>query len=125
MQVRRTSNPHLNEAASAAMARRTDDTVRAVSALLGETDPDVLCSAGEVALVARQDGLARAIFQQIIKNDPKHGCGTRGVASAALMQKDLDVAAKTLWTALDLLPRNQRPAYGAAVKDLQQITGTK
>ena len=57
-------------------------------------------------------------------NDGKPVAGAR-LASAALMQNDLDVAAKMLWNALDVLPRDQRPAYGAALKDLQQITGTK
>lgn len=125
MTVRRTSHVPLNAAALAAVAKRVDETVAQVGLAAAETDPDLLCSAGEVALYVRQHGLARAVFEQARKLNAKHGCATRGLASAALMQNDLDRAAKMLWNALDLLPRDQRPAFGAALKDLQQITGTK
>ena len=125
MRVRRTSNAALSTASAAAIAKRTDETVGSVGVLAGEKDPDVLCAAGEMALFVRQHGLARAVFDQVVKQDPKNGCATRGLASAAMMQNDLDTAAKMLWTAIDLLPRDERAAYGAALKDLQQITGTK
>jgi hypothetical protein len=125
MTVRRTAHTHLNAAALAAVARRVDEAVANVGLSAAETDADLLCSAGEVALFVRQHGLARAVFEQAKKQNAKHGCATRGLASAALMQNDLDSAAKMLWNAIDLLPREQRPAYGAALKDLQQITGTK
>jgi hypothetical protein len=123
--VRRTSNTNLNAAAVAALAKRTDDTVAGIGLVAGDTDTDVRCSAGEVALFVRQHGLARALFDQIVKQDAKNPCATRGLASAALMQNDLDVAARMLWNSTALLPRELRPAYGAALKDLQQITGTK
>ena len=125
MTVRRTTNASLQTASVAAMARRTDDAVAAAGALAAEKDVDLLCSAGEVALFVRQHGLARAVFDQMVRQDARNGCGTRGLASAALMQNDLDVATRMLWNAIELLPRDQRAAYGAAVKDLQQISGTK
>jgi hypothetical protein len=125
LSVRRTENPTLKSAAAAAVANRRDDAIASVGVLASEKDADVLCSAGEVALLVRQHGLARAVFDQVVKLDPKHACGVRGLASASLMQNDLDTAAKMLWTAIDLLPREQRAAYGAAIKDLQQIAGTK
>jgi hypothetical protein len=125
MILRRTSHTHLNAAALAAVEKRVDETVANVGLSAAEADADLLCSAGEVALFVRQHGLARAVFEQARKQNAKHGCATRGLASAALMQNDLDSAAKMLWNAIDLLPRDQRPAYGAALKDLQQITGTK
>ena len=125
MTVRRSSNPALNAASAAAMAGRRDEAVAALGVLASDKDADVVCAAGEVALFVRQHGLARALFDQIVKQDRKHACGTRGLASAALMQSDLDVASRMLWQAINLLPRDQRAAYGAAVKDLQAITGTK
>jgi hypothetical protein len=125
MTVRRTTSASLQAAAAAAIARRDDEATAAVGALAGEMDADVLCSAGEVALFVRQHGLARAVFDQILKRDAKNACGTRGLASAALMQHDWDLAARMLWNAVELLPRDQRAAYGAALKDLQQIAGTK
>jgi hypothetical protein len=123
--VRRTTNAPLNAAATAALAKKPDEAIASVGLVAGEKDPALLCSAGEVALFVRQHGLARALFEQIIKQDARHACGTRGLASAALMQNDLDIAAKMLWNAIEILPRDQRAAYGAALKDLQQIAGIK
>ena len=125
MTVRRTTNQSLTAASAAAMAKRTDEAVAALGVVAAEKDADVVCAAGEVALFVRQHGLARALFDQIAKQDRKHACATRGLASAALMQNDLELASRMLWQAIDLLPRDHRPAYGAAVKDLQAITGTK
>ena len=125
MTVRRTTHPGLTAAATAAMAGKIDDTVASVGGMAADPDADLLCAAGEVALLVRQHGLAGAIFEQIIKQHPKHACGVRGLASSALMRNDLDTAAKMLWNAIDLVPRDQRPALGAAVKDLQAVTGTK
>jgi hypothetical protein len=125
MTLRRTTHQQLQSAGAAAAAKRTEEAVATIGLIAGDKDPDVLCSAGEAALFVRQHGLARAVFEQVVKRDAKHGCATRGLASAAMMQSDLDRAARMLWTVLDLLPRDQRPAYGAALKDLQQITGTK
>jgi hypothetical protein len=123
--VRRTTHASLNTAAAAATEGRVVDAVTSVGVVASETDPDLLCSAGEVALLVRQHGLAGAIFEQVLKQHAKHGCAMRGRGSAALMQNDFDTAAKMLWAAIDLLPREQRAALGAAVKDLQGITGAQ
>ncbi|HYE85673.1 MAG TPA: carboxypeptidase-like regulatory domain-containing protein [Vicinamibacterales bacterium] len=123
--VQRTTHAGLRGAAAAATERRIADTASAVGVLAGEKDSAVLCSAGEIALLVRQHGLARAIFTELNKQDAKSACATRGIASAALMQNDLDAASKMLWSAIELVPREQRAALGAAIKDLQQISGTK
>lgn len=125
LSVRRTKNEALMSAANSAMAKKTDEAVAAIGGLASETDPDVLCAAGELALLIRQHGLASALFNQILLKQPKHSCATLGAASSALMHGNLDVASKMLWTATDLAPRDQRPALGAAVKDLQQVAGVK
>ncbi len=123
--VRRTKNEGLTRAADAAMAKKPEEAVAAISGLLGEQDQEVVCAAGEVALLVRQNGLASALFNQILKAQPKHGCATLGAASSALMQGNLDLASKMLWAATDVVPREQKPALGAAVRDLAQITGVK
>ena len=125
MWVRRSTNGGLVKAAAAATARRGDEALALIGGLAAETDPDVLCAAGELALLVRHNGLARALFAQVLDKQAKHGCATLGMASAALLQNNLDVASKMLWAAIDLAPREQRAALGAAVKDLQQISGTK
>jgi hypothetical protein len=123
--VRRTTHAGLNAAAAAATEGRVADAVSSVGIIASETDTDLLCSAGEVALLVRQHGLAGAIFEQILKQNAKHGCAMRGRGSAALMQNDFDTASKMLWAAIDAVPREQRAALGAAVKDLQGITGAQ
>ena len=123
--VRRTKHPSLNAAGAAATEGRVADAITSVGIIASEPDPDLLCSAGEVALLVRQHGLAGAIFEQILKQDAKHGCALRGRASSALMQNDFDTGAKMLWAAIDLVPRAQRAALGAAVRDLQGIASFK
>lgn len=123
--VRRPTHEGLKNAAALAMAGKTDEAVAAIGTLAADPDSNVLCAAGELALLVEQNGLARALFQQVLQRDAKHACATLGVASSALMQNDLDGASKMLWAAIDLVPREQKPALGAAVKDLGQITGTK
>jgi hypothetical protein len=125
LMVRRTTHASLNTAAAAATEGRLADAVTSVGIVASEADPDLLCSAGEVALLVRQHGLAGAIFEQILKQHAKHGCAMRGRGSAALMQNDFDTAAKMLWAAIDVVPREHRAALGAAVKDLQGITGSQ
>jgi hypothetical protein len=123
--VRRTTHAGLNTAAAAATEGRVADAVAAVGVVAAEPDADLLCSAGEVALLVRQHGLAGALFEQVLKQDAKHACAARGRASSALMQNDFDTAARMLWAASELVPRDQRAAFGAAIKDLQGITGAQ
>lgn len=125
MTVRRSKNEPLTQAAEAAMAKKTDDAVAAISGVLGDKDQDVVCSAGEVALLVRQHGLAAALFNEILKTQPKSSCATLGAASSALMHGNLDLASKMLFAATDVAPRDQKPALGAAVRDLQQVWGSK
>jgi hypothetical protein len=125
LSVRRSKNEALTTAANLTMARKNDEAVAAIGVLAAEQDPGVLCAAGELALFVRQNGLSTAIFNQILQKDPKNGCATLGAASSALMQGNLDLASKLLWTATDLAPREQKPALGAALRDLQAVSGYK
>jgi hypothetical protein len=123
--VRRFKHEALVTASKAAAAKQTNDAVAAIGSVMAEKDPEVRCAAGEVALLVRQNGLARAVFEQILKEQPRHPCATLGLSSAALMQNDYDLAAKMLWAAVELAPQPQRAALGAAIKDLQQITASR
>ena len=123
--VRRSTHQGLVAATTAATEKRVNDAVQAVGALTSETDAEVLCAGGEIALMVRQHGLAASIFEQILAKDAKHTCATVGLASAALMQNDFDRASKMLWAAVDLVPQEQKAARGAATKDMQQIMSTK
>ena len=57
----------------------------------------------------RQHGLAHALFQQIVTQNAEHASGTRSLASVALMQSNLDLAATMMWNAIDTLPRDSVP----------------
>ena len=123
--VRRFKHEGLAAAAKAASAKQTNDAVAAIGSVMTEKDPEIRCAAGELALLVRQNGLGRAIFEQILKEQPRQPCATLGLSSAALMQNDYDLAARMLWNAVNLVPQPQRAALGAAIKDLQQITGVR
>ena len=125
MTVRRSKSEALTRAAEAAMAKKPDEAVAAISGVLGDKDQDVVCSAGEVALLVRQHGMATAIFNEILKTQPKNACATVGAASSALMLGNIDLASRMLYAATDLAPRDQKPALGAAVRDLQQVAAVK
>ena len=124
--VRRTAHEGLTKAAEAATARKTNDAMQLIGAVMSaEKDADVLCAAGELALLIRQHSLGMAIFEQVHQTDASRPCAVVGMASAALMQNDFDRASKMAWTAIELVPQPQKAAFGAAVKDLQQIASTK
>lgn len=125
MRVRRSSHAGMTAAANAATARQTDQALSSIGGLAGGKDPDTLCAAGEMALLVRQHTLAAAIFNEVVKAQPTYGCAPLGLASAALMRNDWNTASKMFWVAIDLAPREQRPALGAAIKDLQAVTGIK
>lgn len=122
MIVQQAKHEGLRTASRAAISGPVDVAVSAIAVIAADPDPDVLCSAGEIALLVRQHGLARAIFDEAIKKDATRGCALRGLASSALMRNDFETASKMLWAAIERVPRDQRPALGAAVKDLQQIS---
>jgi hypothetical protein len=125
LELREAGHSGLEAAATAATQGAIAEAIAAAGTAAGDTNPDVLCGAGEVSLLVRQHSLAQAIFEQLVKRDDRHPCGRRGIASAALMRGDYDLAAKMLWSAIDVAPRGLKAALGAAVKDLQGISGTK
>lgn len=125
MTVAHTSHAMLKSATEAAMAGRGDEAVSLAGGVAEDKDPEVLCGGGQVALLQRSDGLARALFQQIARLEPKHPCASLGLSSAALMRGDVVGAGKLLWDARDAVSQGQRRALAAAVTDLQQVSGFK
>lgn len=120
------AHPQLEQAASLAMEGRATEAVQFLSgALLPDATPEAQCAAGQIALIVDQTGLAQQVFQMLQKADAKNGCAPLGLASIALMTNDWDGAAKMLWTARELAPRDLRPALAAAIAELQQVMGTK
>jgi hypothetical protein len=125
MTLLRSDNASVQTASEAAVTGRTDEAIGLAGMLARDQDSAIVCSAGHVAMLVRQHGLAQVLFQQILTRDPKHACGMLGLSSATLMQNDIVAAGKRLWDARDVVPQNQRRALAAAISDLQQMTGFK
>ncbi|MDP1569182.1 MAG: carboxypeptidase-like regulatory domain-containing protein [Vicinamibacterales bacterium] len=113
----------LEGAASAAHAGDLTTAVTRIGIATGEASTvEELIAAGELALMTRQNGLAEAVFGQALEKVPQHPRALVGLASAALMQLNWDVASTRFWTARDLVARDLRPALAAVISDLQQVT---
>lgn len=123
--VAREAHPALAAAADAAIAGQRADVAKHLASVFETATPEALVAAGEIALYARDAGLARAIFQRAVALAPGNGRAHLGVASTAMFDGQWDVAAKALWQARDkgLSPRIAR-AVGAAITELQRITTT-
>jgi hypothetical protein len=112
----------LAEAAAAALAGELATAVTRIGIAAGEaTTAEELVAAGELALLVRQIGLAEAVFGQALEKAPAHPRAMVGMASAALMQLNWDVASKRFWAARDLVARELRPALASVISDLQQV----
>lgn len=120
--VAREAHPALAAAADAAVDGKRAEVATHLAAAFETGSADLLVAAGEIALFARDSGLARAIFQRAVTLAPDNGRAHLGVASTAMFDGQWDVASKALWTARDkgLSPRIAR-AVGAAITELQRI----
>ena len=114
------------ERAALAAANGNRAGVEAALPGVSETgDAAALVAAGEIALMVRASGLARALFDRAVAKEPTLGRAQLGLASAAMMDGAWDEAAKRLWTAREqgVSDRLQR-AVGAAITELQRIART-
>lgn len=113
----------LARAATAALEGALADAVTSLGAAASEAAlPDDLVAAGETALIARQDGLARTLFEQALEKTPGHARAMIGLGAAALIRLNWDEASKRYWAAREAAPRELRPALAATITDLQQVT---
>lgn len=121
--VSRDTHPALAAAADAAIAGQRAAVATHLAAVFETATADTLVAAGEIALYARDSGLARAIFQRAVALAPENGRAHLGAASTALFDGQWDVAAKALWTAREkgVSPRLAR-AVGAAITELQRVS---
>jgi hypothetical protein len=103
-------------------AGKRDEAGQALTVALGPDIPAATrVAAGEMALLAQQASLAKAIFGLVLQAEPKHPRALLGSASASLLARDWETAGKMLWAARDLAPKEQRPALASAIGDLQGI----
>jgi hypothetical protein len=118
--------PSLAGAAPLVAEGRTLEALQFLSpALADDAGPALKCAAGQVALAIKQPAVAQQLFAAILKADPKDGCGPMGLASVAMLINDWDTASKMLWTARELVHRDQRTALASAITELQQVNALK
>jgi hypothetical protein len=101
-------------------AGKQDEAMQALTVALGADVPtETRVAAGELAMLGRQDTLAKTIFAMVLQKEPKHPRALLGSAMASLLGRDWETAGKVLWDARDLAPKEQRQALAAAIDDLR------
>jgi hypothetical protein len=115
-------HPMLKVAIDLLDAGKKDEAMQALTVALGQDVPtETRVAGGELALLGRQDSLARTIFSMVLQKEPKHPRALLGSAMASLLARDWETAGKGLWDARDLAPKEQRQALAAAIDDLRAI----
>jgi hypothetical protein len=111
----------LAEATEAARARRSDRVTPLLTRLAQSNDPTVLTAAGSICLLMRDPTVARPLFRRALERDPTSFRAALGMGSSALMQRNVDEAAKAFVTARNLTKdKDERGYLSAAVAELNK-----
>jgi hypothetical protein len=111
----------LAEAADAARAGRRDRVTPLLAGLSDSTNADVLVAAGRICLVLRDAAIARPLFRRALERDPSSFAAALGMGSTALMQRDVDSAAKAFGDARDRTKdKDERSYLSAAISELNK-----
>jgi tetratricopeptide repeat protein len=111
----------LSDAAEAARAQRPDRVTPLLSRLADSQDAGVLAAAGSVCLVMRDATVARPLFRRALDRDPSSFRAALGMGSSALMQRNVDEAAKAFARARDLTrDKDERGYLAAAIAELNK-----
>jgi hypothetical protein len=111
----------LVEAADAARAGRPERVVPILSRLSDSNDVNVLTAAGRICLVMRDATVARPLFRRACERDPSSFRAALGMGSTALMQRDVDAAAKAFGDARNLTKdKDERSYLSAAISELNK-----
>jgi hypothetical protein len=111
----------LADAADAARAKRSDRVVPLLSRISDSNDISVLNAAGLICLVMRDATVARPLFRRAFERDPTSFRAALGMGSSALMQRDVDAAAKSFGDARNLTKdKDERGYLSAAISELNK-----
>jgi tetratricopeptide (TPR) repeat protein len=111
----------LTDAADAAHTQRPDRVTSLLSRLADSHDPAVLAAAGSICLVMRDPTVARPLFRRALDRDPASFRAALGMGSSALMQRNVDEAAKAFARARDLTKdKDERGYLAAAIAELNK-----
>ncbi len=96
----------------------------AIGLLAGLSDSnnaDVLVAAGRICLVLRDAAIARPLFRRALERDPSSFAAALGMGSTALMQRDVDSAAKAFGDARERTKdKDERSYLSAAINELNK-----
>ena len=111
----------LADAAAAARAQRPEKAVELLSLLQDTRDADVLAAAGTICLLMRDATVARPFFRRALERDPKSFRAALGMGSTALMQRNVDVAAREFGVARGLTQdKDERGYLSAAISEMNK-----
>jgi hypothetical protein len=111
----------LADATDAARAGRPERATPLLSRLSDTSDVNVLVAAGRICLLMRDPTVARPFFRRALDRDPKSFGATLGMASTALMQRDVDAAGRAFSEARNLTrEKDERGYLSAAVAELNK-----
>jgi tetratricopeptide (TPR) repeat protein len=111
----------LVEAADAARAQRPDRVTPLLSRLADSNDAAVLNAAGGICLLMRDATVALPLFRRALERDPASFRAALGMGSSALMQRNVDAAAKAFGEARNLTKdKDERGYLSAAIVEMNK-----
>src|SRR6185295_4199396 len=111
----------LADAADAARAGRPERVVPILSRLSDSNDVNVLTAAGRICLLMRDATVALPLFRRAFERDPTSFRAALGMGSSALMQRDVDAAARAFGEARKLTKdKDERSYLSAAIAELNK-----
>jgi cytochrome c-type biogenesis protein CcmH/NrfG len=89
--------------------------------LADSNDAGVLTAAGSICLVMRDPTVARPLFRRALERDPASFRAALGMGSTALMQRNVDEAAKAFGNARNLTKdKDERGYLSAAISEMNK-----
>ena len=111
----------LTDAAEAARAQCPERATPLLSRLADSADATVLTAAGSICLLMRDPTVARPRFLRALERDPTSFRAALGMGSSALMQRNVDAAAKAFGEARNLTKdKDERGYLSAAIAELNK-----
>jgi hypothetical protein len=111
----------LSDAADAARAGRPDRVTPLLARVADTSDTAVLVAAGSICLLMRDPTVARPFFRRARDRDPASFRAALGMASSALMQRNVDAAAQAFADARRLTQEKDERGYlAAAIAELNK-----
>jgi len=111
----------LAEAADLARAGRPERVASLLKPLADISDAAILDAAGRICLLMRDATVARPFFRRALERDPASFRAALGMGSSALMQRDVDAAARAFGEARDRTKdKDERGYLSNAIAELNK-----